>query len=273
MGSRVASLRDIEAMVAKGVNHPSVISYSIGNEIPETGTPSGAALGRRIAEKVRSLDGTRYVTNGIDNLLAVLPDLARMSRSMQEPEDAGINTLMADAGDMMNLVAASDLVTERTAESYSVLDIAGMNYSDSRYALDRDLFPNRITEGTETFPTRIDTNWSLVKRHGHVIGDFTWTSWDYLGESGIGRPRYRTSEPGSGILAPYPHLLAGGGDIDITGHRRPASYYREIVFGLRTAPYIAVQRPEHHGRTWDATPWAWSDAIPAGRGRASRASR
>ncbi|MEU9017809.1 glycoside hydrolase family 2 TIM barrel-domain containing protein [Actinomadura sp. NPDC048394] len=253
--------RDVEAMVAKDVNHPSVICYSIGNEIPETGTPSGAALGRRLAEKVRSLDGTRYVTNGINNLLAVLPDLARASRSAREPDGAGINTLMADAGDMMNLVAASDLVTERTAESYSVLDIAGMNYSDSRYALDRDLFPNRIIVGTETFPTRVDTTWSLVKRYGHVIGDFTWTGWDYLGECGIGRPRYRASEPGSGLLAPYPHLLAGCGDIDITGHRRPASYYREIVFGLRAAPYIAVQRPEHHGRAWDATPWAWSDAI------------
>ncbi|MFV2176758.1 glycoside hydrolase family 2 TIM barrel-domain containing protein [Actinomadura sp. LOL_016] len=257
--------RDLESMVAKDVNHPSVVFYSIGNEIPETGTPSGAALGRGLAEKVRALDGTRYVTNGINNLLAVLPDLAQMGGQAQDGEEgAGINTLMADAGDMMNLVGASDLVTERTAESYGVLDVAGMNYSDGRYAMDRELFPNRIIVGTETFPTRIDANWKLVERYGHVIGDFTWTGWDYLGEAGIGRPRYSASDssgPSSGILAPFPYLLAGCGDIDITGHRRPASYYRQIVFGLRTEPFVAVQRPEHHGQTWAAAPWAWSDTV------------
>ncbi|MEV4117070.1 glycoside hydrolase family 2 TIM barrel-domain containing protein [Nonomuraea sp. NPDC049695] len=245
--------RDIEAMVAKDVNHPSVIMYSIGNEIPETGTPSGAAWGRRLAEKVRSLDGTRYVTNAINNMLAVMDELVRFRQ-----QGAGINILMADAGDMMNAVAVSDVVTERTAESYSVLDVAGMNYSDSRYALDREKFPDRIILGTETFPTRIDRNWALLQRHSTVIGDFTWTGWDYLGEVGIGRPQYGDRPVHT---APYPYLLAGCGDIDITGHRRPASYYREIVFGLRTQPYLAVQRPEHHGETFIGSPWAWSDTI------------
>ncbi|MET7334704.1 glycoside hydrolase family 2 TIM barrel-domain containing protein [Nonomuraea sp. NPDC005650] len=247
--------RDVEAMVAKDYNHPSVVMYSIGNEIPETGTPSGAAWGRRLAEKVRALDGTRYVTNAINNMLAVMSDLARFR---EQAEGAGINTLMADAGDAMNAIAASDLVTERTAESYGVLDVAGMNYSDSRYALDHEKFPDRIILGTETFPTRIDRNWALVEQYSTVIGDFTWTGWDYLGEAGIGRPQYGERPV---FTAPYPYLLAGCGDIDITGHRRPASYYREIVFGLRTQPYLAVQRPQHHGKPSVGGPWAWSDTL------------
>ncbi|MER6564067.1 DUF4982 domain-containing protein, partial [Streptomyces sp. NPDC001027] len=258
--------RDIEAMVAKDVNHPSVIMYSIGNEIPETGSRFGAAWGRRLAEKVRSLDPTRYVTNAVNGMLAVMSELGALQQQTleQAAEDgAGINTLMADAGDAMNTISSSELVTERTAESFAVLDVAGMNYAESRYALDRDLFPNRIILGTETFPTRIDGNWRLVEQYGHVIGDFTWTGWDYLGEVGIGRPQYPAD--GDGPLqahnAPYPYLVAGCGDIDITGHRRPASYYREIVFGLRAEPYIAVKRPEHHGRTWAGSPWAWSDSI------------
>ncbi|MEV6544079.1 glycoside hydrolase family 2 TIM barrel-domain containing protein [Streptomyces sp. NPDC051665] len=264
--------RDIEAMVAKDFNHPSVIVYSIGNEIPETGTPSGAARGRELAAKVRSLDHTRYVTNAVNGMLAVMSELGRLRRRSQakaehaadqgEAEDKGINTLMADAGDMMNAISASGLVTEKTAESFAVLDIAGMNYAEARYALDHDLFPNRVILGTETFPTRIDGNWRLVEQLGHVIGDFTWTGWDYLGEVGIGRPQYLTPDtPRPAHTAPYPYLLAGCGDLDITGHRRPASYYREIVFGLRTQPYIAVRRPEHHGRTWAGTPWAWSDTV------------
>ncbi|MFE2884689.1 glycoside hydrolase family 2 TIM barrel-domain containing protein [Streptomyces sp. NPDC059272] len=257
--------RDIEAMVAKDFNHPSVIMYSIGNEIPETGSRFGAAWGRGLAEKIRSSDGTRYVTNAVNGMLAVLSELRELRRRSQEtaPEDGtGINTLMADAGDMMNAISASGLVTDRTAESFAVLDVAGMNYAEARYALDKDLFPHRIILGTETFPTRIDGNWRLVEQHGHVIGDFTWTGWDYLGEVGIGRPQYVSPDgPRPAHTAPYPYLLAGCGDLDITGHRRPASFYREIVFGLRTAPYIAIRRPEHHGETYAGSPWAWSDAI------------
>ncbi|KPI10589.1 Beta-galactosidase [Actinobacteria bacterium OK074] len=262
--------RDIEAMVAKDFNHPSVIMYSIGNEIPETGSPAGAAWGRKLAEKVRSSDGTRYVTNAVNGMLSVMSELGKLARQSQErkaaeeggSEDKGINSLMTDAGDMMNAISASGLVTERTAESFAVLDVAGMNYAEARYALDKDLFPSRIIVGTETFPTRIDGNWRLVEQHGHVIGDFTWTGWDYLGEVGIGRPQYLDPDsPRPSHTAPYPYLLAGCGDLDITGHRRPASYYREIVFGLRTRPRIAVQRPEHHGRTYAGTPWAWSDTV------------
>jgi len=268
--------RDIEAMVAKDVNHPSVIMYSIGNEIPETGSPFGAAWGRKLAEKVRSLDDTRYVTNAVNGMLAVMSELGKLRGQSQqkaeqegeqevgagESEEKGINTLMADAGDMMNAISASGLVTEKTAESFAVLDVAGLNYAEARYTLDMDLFPNRIILGTETFPTRIDGNWRLVRQHGHVIGDFTWTGWDYLGEVGIGRPQYLTPDaPRPAHTAPYPYLVAGCGDLDITGHRRPASYYREIVFGLRTRPYIAVRRPEHQGKTWAGTPWAWSDSL------------
>ncbi|WP_106401071.1 glycoside hydrolase family 2 TIM barrel-domain containing protein [Actinocorallia populi] len=255
--------RDIEAMVAKDFNHPSVVFYSIGNEIPEVGSTVGAAWGRRLAEKVRSLDGTRYVTNGINNMLAVLPEVMKARQQAKAADEgAGINTVMADAGDMMNMVSASEMVTERTAESYAVLDVAGMNYSESRYALDKDLFPGRIIVGTETFSTHIEGNWKLVEQYDHVIGDFTWTGWDYLGEVGIGRPQYLTPEnPRPVHVGPYPYLLAGCGDLDITGHRRPVSYYREIVFGLRSEPYVAVRRPEHHGKTWGASPWAWSDAV------------
>ncbi|MGX9885538.1 glycoside hydrolase family 2 TIM barrel-domain containing protein [Streptomyces sp. NPDC002276] len=256
--------RDIEAMVAKNFNHPSVIMYSIGNEIPETGSPSGSAWGRLLAEKVRSLDGTRYVTNGVNGMLAVMAELASLRKQSAAPveEGAGINTLMADPAQGMNAIGASELVTRRTAESFAVLDVAGMNYMEARYAPDRELFPNRIVLGTESFTTRIDEIWHLVEQHSHVIGDFAWTGWDYLGEVGIGRAQYITPDsPRAAFSAPYPHLLAETGDIDITGHRRPASYYREIVFGLRARPYLAVKRPEHHGKTFAGTPWAWSDSI------------
>ncbi|MBP6681940.1 MAG: DUF4982 domain-containing protein, partial [Halioglobus sp.] len=257
--------RDVEAFIAKNFNHPSVIFYSIGNEIPETGTPLGSEWGRKLAEKVRALDNTRFVTNGINGFVSAINEIAAMmaqyttAQSGDGAANGGVNDMMNSPGDMMNRVSASELVTRKTAESFSVLDVAGMNYGDARYELDRELFPGRIIIGTETFPPRIAHNWKLVENNAHVLGDFTWTGWDYLGEVGIGRVQYSDVPPQ--FEAPFPWLTAWCGDIDITGHRRPASYYREIVFGLRREPYIAVQRPENHGRGFRPGQWSWTDSI------------
>ena len=260
---------DVDALIAKDRNHPSVIMYSIGNEILELATPAGSAWSRRLAEAFRDGDDTRFVTNGINGIIANLDRMDEVREADAAPggdggaEASDPNTMMAAMGDMMAKANASELVTTSTEESASVLDIVGFNYAESRYELDRELFPNRVIVGSETFPSRIEKMWQLVDRLPHVIGDFTWTGWDYLGEAGIGRVDY-TDEPGyepTGTAGPYPHLLAGCGDLDITGFRRPVSYYREIVFGLRTEPYLAVHPPRHHGRPTATTPWSWDDTV------------
>ena len=71
---------DVDAMVLKDRNHPCVIMYSIGNEIPDTGRPSGAAVGRAIAERIRALDDTRLVTNSINPMLSVRHGRDRVAR-------------------------------------------------------------------------------------------------------------------------------------------------------------------------------------------------
>ncbi|MDT0234844.1 glycoside hydrolase family 2 TIM barrel-domain containing protein [Curtobacterium sp. BRB10] len=256
--------RDVEAMVAKDYNHPSVIMYSIGNENPENGDGLAGQWGRALAEKVRALDETRYVTNGVNGFVAALAEVAEMMQAhaaaAAAAEDQGVNGAM-NAGDFMNQVSASPQVTAKTAEAFSVLDVAGMNYGDARYAMDRDLYPNRIILGTETFPSHIAVNWGLVEEFDHVLGDFTWTGWDYLGEAGAGRITYLEDGEQPTFEAGFPWLTAWTGDVDVTGHRRPVSYYRETVFGLRDEPYIAVQRPENHGRPSFAGQWAWSDTV------------
>lgn len=249
--------RDVEAMVLKDINHPSVIMYSIGNEIVETGNPLGARWGRLIAEKIRSIDQTRYVTNSINGLVSVIRDVAGMA---QGAASGGVNAVMNGLQDMMNQVIASPLVSERTEEAYAVVDVAGMNYGESRYRIDEELFPDRIILGTETSPNQIAANWATILESPRLLGDFTWTGWEYLGESGIGRVAYTDDEipPMSG---PFPWRVSGSGDIDITGHRRPISYYREIVFGLRSSPYIAVQPPRPIGRDLVPGKWSWTDAV------------
>ncbi|OHV44749.1 glycoside hydrolase [Parafrankia soli] len=260
---------DVQAMVDKDFNHPCVILYSIGNEIPETGTAAGAAISRRLAEKIRSLDSTRLVTNAINGLLAGGPDLLASfaeESAARNRESVDVNGFMTRAREFMPTIMASEILASKTAESIACLDVAGYNYIESRYEMDRALFPNRVIVGTETFPVDIDKNWRLVQDNSHVIGDFTWTGWDYLGEPGIGRIEYEgdgeAANAALGHQGGYPWLTGWCGDIDITGHRWPASYYREIVFGLRTEPYIAVQRPDRYGHPVAlATWWSWSDSI------------
>ncbi|MET0713764.1 MAG: glycoside hydrolase family 2 TIM barrel-domain containing protein [Mycetocola sp.] len=263
--------RDVEAIVAKDRNHPSVIFYSIGNEIPETGSPIGSTWGRKLAEKLRTLDPTRFVTNGVNPFVSMLDTIVPQMKQRREAAEAdssadggGVNTMMAGFGEMMGHIQSSDAATERTEESFAMLDVAGMNYADARYEADRERFPDRIIVGTETWPGSIVGNWALVQADARVIGDFTWTGWDYLGETGIGTTRYvDQSDAGSASFSGgFPELTAWCGDIDIVGHRRPVSYFREIVFGLRSDPYIAVNPPANFDRTIAvATPWAWGDAI------------
>jgi beta-galactosidase len=140
------------------------------------------------------------------------------------------------------------------------VDVAGFNYADNRYVDDGARYPNRVILGSETYPRDIASNWAFVEKLPYVIGDFTWTGWDYLGEAGIGKTTYGENA-GYGINGEYPWLTAWCGDIDITGFRRPLSYWREVVWHLRKEPYIAVLRPEHYGEAHTTSPWGWSDSI------------
>ncbi|MEY4019295.1 MAG: hypothetical protein RLZZ590_595 [Actinomycetota bacterium] len=251
--------RDVESMVRGSINHPSVILYSIGNEIPELGSAAGRSWNRKIAAKVRSIDATRPVTNGINTMLTI-----DMSELIQKA--GGLNEFMGADGDMsgtFNAIAITPQVSEAVEEVAAALDVVGYNYAEGRYAIDLAEHPDRVIVGSETFPNQIAANWKLVEKFDHVIGDFTWTGWDYLGEVGIGSVAYKEDESFTGGLGrEYPYLLAYCGDIDVTGYRRPASYYREIVFGLRQEPFIAVQHPARFEHTVvSSPPWAWSDVV------------
>jgi beta-galactosidase len=262
---------DIESMVRKDRNHPSVIMYSIGNEIPDIGRPLGSRIGRELADAVRALDPTRLVTNCVQPILAIRGFLAEMrEKASAQTEEAqtepGVNTMLSSWQEMIGPLLRAPFVGDAIEEACAHTDVAGYNYVDARYVIDGELHPNRVIVGSETHSTNLHVNWPLVEQYDHVIGDFTWVGWDYLGEAGIGRTEYvdDAAEPGGPptLVGEYPWIVASSGDFDILGHRRPASYYREIVFGLRTDPYIAVQRPARHGQTVAYSgPWSWSDTV------------
>ena len=255
---------DVRLMVRKDYNHPSVVFYSVGNEIPEIGTDAGSEVCAQIAGLMKQLDPTRYTTAGINGVFAAGDQMGRiladLSREMQDSGeiDGNVNDFMTVMDTKMDQIVVHDAISERLEKACASLDVAGYNYMAARYEPDTVNYPNRVMVGSETYPPDIARNWALVEKLPSVIGDFTWTGWDYIGEAGVGIPAYHFGEGGFG--AQFPCQLAYCGDLDLTGYRRPLSYYREIVFGLRKEPYIAVQNPRHYGETLIKTPWVLSDA-------------
>jgi len=278
--------RDCESMVLKDRNHPSVVLYSIGNEIPEIGSGAGLQWNRVLAAKIRSLDPTRLITAGISGLLVggdelmakligqVAPPSADETAEVAMPDEAdgpkaeesrGVNSLMTDLGSIMAQLMLEPVLEPKLAEPMATHDVAGFNYMEIRFELDHANHPERVMVSTESHPSEIDRIWQTVSSMPSVIGDFTWTGWDYLGEVGIGRIEFTgvdETRQAAGYQGAFPWLAAFCGDLDITGRRRPQSYYREIVYGLRTDPYLAVRRPENIDRAVShKTPWSWSDVI------------
>ena len=256
---------DLESIVRKDYNHPCVIMYSIGNEIPEVGNKFDAQWGKKLTDKFRSLDDTRFTLNSMNLLLAVMDKIPQMMAEFAANQAEGatgeINSMMNNLGAVMAKLMESEKIAKMVEESYGQVDIVGLNYAAVRYVPDNAANPNRILVGSETYPGSLDENWALVEKHPFVIGDFDWTAWDYLGEAGISVPTYGDDPGAGGFYAPYPCKIAYCGDFNLLGDRRPVSYWRELIWGLRDAPYIAVQLPAHYGEKINMSNWGFSDAV------------
>lgn len=258
---------DTENLVRKDYNHPSVILYSIGNEIPETGNKYDTQWGKKLSDKIRELDDTRFIVNSMNLMLAIMDQLPKiMARIATEKgidlaaqESGEINSLMSGLGDALALIGNSEEAGLATAEASGQVDVTGYNYTAGRYEIDHEKYPNRVMVGSETNPGELDVNWELVEKLPYVIGDFDWTAYDYLGEAGIGRITHGEEGGGMNFYAPYPTKSAYCGDIDLLGDMRPVAFWRATIWGNRTDPYIAVQPPQFHGQKVNKTQWRMSD--------------
>ena len=222
--------KDLTAFVKRDRCHPSVIIWSTGNEITErAGLGRGYDWAVKLSEAFRRLDGSRPVSNATCSFWNGLDD--RLLRKQLEKMRKTAPTQNADMG------GSKDLLWEEYTEAFvNSLDIVGYNYMEDKYPQDHELFPERVILGSENYPCEIGIHWPMIEKTPWVIGDFTWTAWDYIGEAGLGKASFY--EPGDerignpwGMPSPYPWRTANDADFDITGALRPQGIYRHIVWG------------------------------------------
>lgn len=263
---------DIRSMVEKDFNHPSVIFYSIGNEIAEPAKERGLKLAEEMISYLHELDDSRAVTAGVN--LMIVANAARGKEMYKE--DGGMNTggnnmsgmnstmfnmLTQKVGSGMNKSANSGKADKATSPILDALDVAGYNYASGRYPLEGKKHAGRVIFGSETFPQDIAKNWKMVEQYPYLIGDFMWTAFDYLGEVGLGAWSYH--EDAKAFEKPYPWLLGGAGVIDIIGHADGEALWARAVWGLNDRIGIAVRPVNHPGKTVLKSSWRGTNAIPS----------
>lgn len=266
---------DLTKLVNRDYNHPSVIMYSIGNEISEPSTEKGVSLAKEMVELLHRLDPGRAATGGI-NLMIITrsakgnaiykEDGSGRSDEKKQKSSSGMSSTMFNlmasmVGSGMNKAANGKKADEVTTPVLDILDIAGYNYASGRYKMEGKKHPDRIVVGSETFPQDIWKNWQMVKELPYLVGDFMWTAWDYLGECGIGAWSY--TPDGRGFDKPYPWLLADAGAMDILGTPNAEMFLAQCAWGQLNAPKIAVQPVNHPGVKPARSVWRGTNAVPS----------
>ena len=235
-------IKDLTDMIMRDRNHPCIIMWSIGNEVYELEQADRLRTGKELADHVRELDDTRAVTQSLTDFF--FPD-----------------------------------GWENTVQPFALLDVCGYNYGWEKYESDHQGHPQRIIYASESYPLEAYDSWKWVERSPYVIGDFVWTSIDYIGEVNISITSYVPGKQSqvSGIppgfklpknvnifdlqnnrASAWPSFISGCGDLDITGEKKPQKLYRDVLWD-NSKIEINVHAPIPEGYSENISMWGWPD--------------
>ena len=269
--------RDLSAMVLRDRNHPSVIMWSIGNEIPERAEARGVEIAKQLAEHIKSLDPTRPVTAAING-----------GRGGGEALDPAFQSL--DVGGYNYLHQSLRGGPRPPAESRDpgnrVVPAAGLRRVGAPVEkhrvrhrglrMDRHGPPGRVVDRQCPVEHAGRSRWRTGTRRGGAPGAGAAAPGGGRGASGgagrrsgtarrggAGRRSRGQATParhpggpggfggGSSISLPFPWFNCYCGDIDLIGQAKPQWYHRRVFWGLSKLE-MAVQRPvpdgAHRGR-------------------------
>ena len=217
---------DLKDFVLRDRNHPSVIMWSIGNEIdypndpythPILNTEANPQTWAKFDEKLPHANRLGEVAK---ELVAVVKKL-----DITRPVTAGL---------------ASALMSNETGYA-DALDVVGYNYQEFRYVPDHQKYPKRSLYGSENGMTL--EAWKSVTENDYITGQFLWTGFEYLGEAGQ-----------------YPSRHSTSGIIDLAGNKKPEFYFRQSLWSDK--PMVWLGTTDRVANTGPANLWSHKRVDP-----------
>lgn len=169
--------RDITNLVLANRNHPSIVMWSIGNEIPEQGMTGGRQMAGHLQDLCHQLDPTRPVIQGCDR-----PDNAIATGFLPTMDIPGLNYRLHRYQDTFNKLWQGYLLGSETA---STVSSRGTYYFPVEPS-NKNTHPDGQCSGYDVewcpWSNLPDDDWQWQDDKDWVIGEFVWTGYDYLGE-------------------------------------------------------------------------------------------
>lgn len=222
--------RDLTALVKKNRNHPSIIMWSIGNEIDYPNDPYCHPL-------------FNIMTGNNDKNK---PD----EEKKYNPNKPNMNRLSVIARDLSNIVKKLDLTRPVTAALafpelstqigyIDALDVVGYNYKEHLYRDDHKRFPDKPFLGSENGHSY--DAWQAVVKNDFISGQFLWTGIDYLGE-----------------CAGWPYHGSQSGLLTTAGFEKPEYYRRKSFWSDKEMIHIVTARKGNDESEWKEMNESWN---------------